>query len=166
MAGSVFYRHPGQHYPVGARGDGVYLYDAEGKQYLDGSGGAAVSCLGHGNERVLSAIRDQLDHLAFAHTAFFTNSPQEQLANGLAAKFGEDGAKSYFVSGGSEANEAALKLARQYWAAKGETARSLFISRHQSYHDPKAGCPDQSQSESATEHHPIRLTDNPVLFGS
>ena len=106
----MFYRSPGHQYPIGMRGEGVYLYDSTGKQYLDGSGGAAVSCLGHGNEKVIEAIREQVGTLAFAHTAFFTNEPQEKLAAGIAERFGEDGAKVYFAAGGSEANETAIKL--------------------------------------------------------
>ena len=139
MTGSVFYRSPRHDYPLGMRGDGVYLYDSNGKQYLDGSGGAAVSCLGHGNAEVIEAIRQQVGKLAFAHTAFFTNEPQETLASGLAARFGEPDARVYFASGGSEANETAIKLARQYWMARGQASRSVFISREQSYHGNTLG---------------------------
>lgn len=139
MTGSVFYRSPGHQYPVAMRGEGVYLYDSTGKQYLDGSSGAAVSCLGHGNAEVIEAIRDQVGKLAFAHTAFFTNEPQEALAAGLAKRFPEDGAKVYFSAGGSEANETAIKLAKQYWMAKGRPSKSVFISRNQSYHGNTLG---------------------------
>ena len=139
MTGSVFYRSPGHQYPIGMRGEGVYLYDSTGKQYLDGSGGAAVSCLGHGNEKVIEAIREQVGTLAFAHTAFFTNEPQEKLAAGIAERFGEDGAKVYFAAGGSEANETAIKLVTQYWIAKGKPSKSTFISRNQSYHGNTLG---------------------------
>ena len=129
---SVFYRNPTQTYPRGVRGEGVYLYDSAGKQYLDGSGGAAVSCLGHGHPDVLAAIKSQLDELAYAHTAFFTNEPQEQLAARLADRFGEPGARVYFLSGGSEANETAIKLVCQYWLANGRKAKHIIISRNQS----------------------------------
>lgn len=130
----VFYRAPRNNYPTAMRAEGVYLYDDTGKQYLDGSGGAAVSCLGHGNRYVLDAIKSQLDQMAFAHTAFFTNAPQEKLAQKLSERFGEENAKVYFLSGGSEANETALKLARHYWVARGKSEKHLIISRHQSYH--------------------------------
>lgn len=86
------------------RGEGVYLYDSTGKQYLDGSGGAAISCLGHGHEFVINAINRQIGKLAFAHTMFFTNRPQEELAEKLVARFGQDDAQVYFLSGGSEAS--------------------------------------------------------------
>jgi adenosylmethionine-8-amino-7-oxononanoate aminotransferase len=139
MTGSVFYRSPGHEYPLGMRGEGVYLYDATGKQYLDGSGGAAVSCLGHGNVEVIEAIREQVGKLAFVHSAFFTTEPQEELAAGVAARFGEADARVYFGCGGSEANETAIKLAKQYWMAKGQPAKSVFISRNQSYHGNTLG---------------------------
>ena len=141
---SVFYRDPGHDYPVAVRGEGVYVYDADGKQYLDGSGGAAISCLGHCHPEVSQAIREQVGKLAFAHTVAFTNEPQEKLAAKLAARFagsnlGEPGARVYFVSGGSEANETALKLVRQYWVARGRDKKHLMISRQQSYHGNTLG---------------------------
>ena len=141
---SVFYRDPQHDYPVAVRGEGVYLYDAEGKQYLDGSGGAAISCLGYCYPEVTNAIAEQLGKLAFAHTVAFTNEPQEKLAARLAARFastnsGEAGARVYFVSGGSEANETALKLVRQYWVARGRESKHIMISRQQSYHGNTLG---------------------------
>ncbi|MCH8866673.1 MAG: aspartate aminotransferase family protein [Proteobacteria bacterium] len=131
---NVFYRNPTHDYPVCVRGEGVYLYDDAGKQYLDGSGGAAVCCLGHGHPAVIDAIKSQVEKLAYAHTAFFTNEPQEKLAEHLAGRFGDADARVYFLSGGSEANETAIKLARQYWVAKGRTDKHLIVSRDQSYH--------------------------------
>lgn len=136
---SVFYRSPGHPYPRGARGEGVYLYDDTGKQYLDGSGGAAVTCLGHGHPDVIAAIKTQVDELAYAHTSFFTNEPQEKLAARLAERFGEENARIYFLSGGSEANETAVKLARQYWLARGKPDKHIVISREQSYHGNTLG---------------------------
>lgn len=136
---NVFYRNPRHHYPTGMRGEGVYLYDGDGRQYLDGSGGAAVSCLGHAHPVVIEAIKAQLDKIAYAHTAFFTNEPQEKLAAQLARRFGEASARVYFLSGGSEANETAIKIARQYWLAKGEADKHIVISRKQSYHGNTLG---------------------------
>jgi adenosylmethionine-8-amino-7-oxononanoate aminotransferase len=140
---NVFYRDPGHEYPMVTRGGGVYLYDANGKQYLDGSGGAAISCLGYRHPELTAAIVAQLETLAFAHTTAFTNLPQEKLAAKLATRFseagGETGARVYFVSGGSEANETALKLARQYWMARGRETKHLMISRRQSYHGNTLG---------------------------
>jgi adenosylmethionine-8-amino-7-oxononanoate aminotransferase len=136
---SVFYRHPEQGYPIGKHAEGVYVYDAAGNQYLDGSGGAAVTCLGHAHEAVIAAIKAQVEKLAYAHTAFFTNEPQERLAERLAERFGEPGARVYFLSGGSEANETAIKVARQYWLSHGETGKHMIISRNQSYHGNTLG---------------------------
>ena len=160
---NVFYREPTHAYPNAVSGKGVYLYDANGKQYLDGSGGAAVSCLGHGNETVIQAIKDQLDSLAFAHTTFFTNWAQEQLAAGLVQKFGETDARVYFLSGGSESNEAAIKLARQYWVAKGEDGKRIFLSRKQSYHGNTLGALSLSGNPGRREVFEPMLLDWPKI---
>ncbi|WP_298361824.1 aspartate aminotransferase family protein [uncultured Litoreibacter sp.] len=135
----VFPRNSNNLPPVGLRGDGVYLTDSDGKQYLDGSGGAAVSCLGHGDQAVIEAIKSQLDSMAYAHNSFLTSEPAEQLADILIdnAPAGLD--RVYFVSGGSEAIEAALKLARQYYLEIGQTKRSKIIARRQSYHGNTLG---------------------------
>ncbi|MDZ7643057.1 MAG: aspartate aminotransferase family protein [Woeseiaceae bacterium] len=138
-ASSVFYREPLHDYPRIVHSEGVYLRDSEGRQYLDGSGGAAVSAVGHGHPRVIAAVQDQLARCAFAHTLFFTNEPQEQLADILRQRFGDPAARVYFVSGGSEANETALKLARQYWVARGVASKHLFVSRRRSYHGNTLG---------------------------
>ncbi|MFB9354171.1 aspartate aminotransferase family protein [Sneathiella chinensis] len=135
----VFHRAPRNEYPMAARGDGPYVLDTTGKRYLDASGGAAVSCLGHSNAAVNDAIKAQLDRIAFAHTGFFTNEPMEKLADFLCERAPGDLNAVYFVSGGSEAVEAALKLARQYFIEKGEGSRSRFISRRQSYHGNTLG---------------------------
>lgn len=130
----VFPRHTKSNLPTVASGSGVYLYDTNGKQYFDGSGGAAVSCLGHGDKDVTQAIKAQLDSVAFAHTSFLTSQAAEDLADKL-VQLAPDGIdRAYFVSGGSEAVEAALKLARQYYWEQGQTARKYFIARKQSYH--------------------------------
>jgi adenosylmethionine-8-amino-7-oxononanoate aminotransferase len=131
---SVFHRSPGHRYPVAVKARGMYITDAAGREYLDMSGGAAVSGLGHGHPDILAALHAQLDQLAFAHTAFFTNEPQEYLAARLAGRFGDPAARSYFTSGGSEANETALKLAWQYHQARGQGQRKVVISREHSYH--------------------------------
>lgn len=135
----VFARNSRAHPPFVSHGEGVYLYDKAGKAYLDGSGGAAVSCLGHGDSHVTGAIRAQLDTLAFAHTGFFTSDPAEALADRLVSVAPEGLGRVYFVSGGSEAMEAALKLARQYFLEKGEGGRSRIIARRQSYHGNTLG---------------------------
>jgi hypothetical protein len=135
----VFHRDPRLKYPVAVRGEGAYLYDRDGKRYLDASGGAAVSCLGHSDPAVIGAIQRQLEKLPFAHTSFFSNEPMEALADALIARAPRSFDKVYFVSGGSEAIEAALKLARQYFVEKGEPQRAHVIGRRQSYHGNTLG---------------------------
>ena len=135
----VFHRNPRARYPVAVRGDGAYVIDRDGKRYLDASGGAAVSCLGHSDAAVVKAIQEQLAQLPFAHTSFFTNEPMEALAEALIARAPAPLDKVYFVSGGSEAVEAALKLARQYFVEKGEPQRRYLIGRRQSYHGNTLG---------------------------
>jgi len=135
----VFPRHSKHTPPVVARGEGCYLIDSTGKRYLDGSGGAAVSCLGHGDAEVTAAIKAQLDKVAFAHTGFFTSEPAEALADLLIAHAPGTLDRVYFVSGGSEATEAAIKLARQYWVEKGQPRRGKLIARKQSYHGNTIG---------------------------
>jgi adenosylmethionine-8-amino-7-oxononanoate aminotransferase len=125
--------------PVAVGGEGVYLIDAAGKRYLDASGGAAVSCLGHGHPDVIAAVHEQIDRLAYAHTGFFSSEPAEQLADQLAANAPDGLGNVYFVSGGSEAMEAALKLARQYFVEIGQPRRTRFIGRRQSYHGNTLG---------------------------
>ncbi|QGX99854.1 aspartate aminotransferase family protein [Roseovarius faecimaris] len=135
----VFPRHCHAAIPTAVGGDGCYLIDADGKRYFDGSGGAAVSCLGHSNARVKQAIKDQVDKLAFAHTGFFTSEPAEALADLLIDHAPEGIDRVYFVSGGSEAVEAAIKLARQYHVERGEPQRRHVIARRQSYHGNTLG---------------------------
>jgi len=125
--------------PVAIGGDGVYLQDSTGKRYIDASGGAAVSCLGHSDADVKRAIRDQLDRLAYAHTSFFTTEAAEELADTLIKDAPAGLSHVYFVSGGSEAVEAALKMARQYFVERGESQRRYFIAREQSYHGNTLG---------------------------
>jgi len=125
--------------PLAVGGEGVWLVDAAGNRYLDASGGAAVSCLGHGHPDVIAAMHAQIDKLAYAHTSFFSSEPAEQLAEQLAANAPEGLTNVYFVSGGSEAMEAALKLARQHFVEIGQPERTLFIGRRQSYHGNTLG---------------------------
>ena len=143
---SVFYRDPGASYPVATRAEGMYLYDDAGRDYLDMSGGAAVSCLGHAHPAIVAAVREQAGKLSFAHTAFFTNEPQEILAERLARRFAEPGARVWFTSGGSESNESALKIAWQYWRAKGQPDKTVIISRQFSYHGGTLGATSISGS--------------------
>ncbi|WP_368640997.1 aspartate aminotransferase family protein [Castellaniella ginsengisoli] len=135
----VFHRNPQHTLNRAVRAQGISLFDQDGRQYLDASGGAAVSCLGHGHPDVIAAIKAQLDQVAYAHSSFFTTQACEELADFLAVRAPGDLDHVYFVSGGSEAIEAALKLARQYFVERGETERSQFIARRQSYHGNTLG---------------------------
>ena len=135
----VFHRHLRQTPPVAAGSRGMFIRDAEGREYLDASGGAAVSSLGHAHPEVLAAMHAQLDRLAYAHTSFFTSEVAEQLADELIASAPEGMSHVYLVSGGSEAVESALKMARQYFVEIGQPQRTHFIARRQSYHGNTLG---------------------------
>jgi adenosylmethionine-8-amino-7-oxononanoate aminotransferase len=135
----IFPRHTRSQPPVAVSGEGCWLTDADGKRYLDASGGAAVSCLGHGDRQVIEAVKAQLDSLAYAHTGFFTSEPAETLADMLIAHAPGDLDRVYLVSGGSEAMEAAIKLARQYFVEIDEPDRGRIIARKQSYHGNTIG---------------------------
>ena len=139
MNSHVFPRHTQAKPPIAAKGEGCYLIDQSGKRYLDGSGGAAVSCLGHNDAEVCAAIEKQIHDVAFAHTGFFTTEAAEQLASTLIEHAPGNLDRVYFVSGGSEAVEAALKLARQFHIENGEPDRTHIISRLQSYHGNTLG---------------------------
>ena len=135
----VFQRNSQADLPVVKGGEGCFLIDEAGRSYLDGSGGAAVSCLGHSDIHVKNAMINQIENIAYAHTSFFTSSPAETLAARLAEYAPGDINRVYLVSGGSEAMEAAIKLARQYFIEKGEPNRKHIIARKQSYHGNTLG---------------------------
>jgi adenosylmethionine-8-amino-7-oxononanoate aminotransferase len=135
----ILHRIANANMPIAVGGRGVELFDADGKVYLDASGGAAVSCLGHGHPHVIAALHRQLDALAYAHTAFFTTDVAERLADRLIEDAPPGLSHVYLVSGGSEAIEAALKMARQYFVEKGEPRRRHIIARRQSYHGNTLG---------------------------
>ena len=125
--------------PIAVAGRGVTITDSGGKTYIDASGGAAVSCLGHGHPDVIAAMHAQIDKLAYAHTSFFTTEVAEELAEDLIGHAPPGIGHVYMVSGGSEAVEAALKMARQYFVEIGEPQRQHFIARKQSYHGNTLG---------------------------
>jgi adenosylmethionine-8-amino-7-oxononanoate aminotransferase len=135
----ILHRSPNASMPVAVSGSGVEIVDAEGRRYLDASGGAAVSCLGHGHPDVLAAMRRQLETLAYAHTSFFTTEVAERLADRLIEDAPPGLERVYLVSGGSEAIEAALKMARQYFVEIGQPQRRHVIARRQSYHGNTLG---------------------------
>ena len=130
----VLHRSIAHRYPTAASGRGIFIRDETGNDYIDASGGAAVSCLGHSHPDVIAAMREQLDQLEYAHTSFFTTQAAEDLADDLVAHAPAGLGHAFFVSGGSEAIEAALKLARQYFVERGEPQRRYLIARRQSYH--------------------------------
>ncbi len=125
--------------PCAVRGEGIYIFDQNGKNYLDACGGAAVSCLGHSDPDVRAAMHAQIDQIAYAHSGFFSSDAMEELADELVANAPAGMDKVYFVSGGSEATEAALKMARQYFLEIGQPDRKYVIARRQSYHGNTLG---------------------------
>ncbi|MDA0261118.1 MAG: aspartate aminotransferase family protein [Proteobacteria bacterium] len=135
----VFHRHTRSELPVAASGDGMYIVARDGRRFLDGSGGAAVSALGHSDPDVRQAIIQQVEALAFAHTGFFTTEAAEALADYLVSRAPTGIERVYFLSGGSEGIEAALKMARQYFVEIGQPERTRFIARRQSYHGNTLG---------------------------
>ncbi len=135
----VFHRHLKTSYPTAVKGDGVYIIDSSGKRYLDGSCGAAVSCLGHSNQEVRDVIAKQANELEYAHTSFFTSEPAEKLSDFLVSKAPEGLEYVYLVSGGSEAMEAAIKMGVQYFQEIGKKTKTKIIARWQSYHGNTLG---------------------------
>ncbi len=139
MRSHVLHRSLRHHLPTAVAVDRIELIDADGRRYIDASGGAAVSCLGHGHPDVIAAMHAQIDRIAYAHTSFFTTDVGEQLGDRLIATAPQGMSHAYFVSGGSEAVEAALKMARQYFVEIGQPERRHFIARRQSYHGNTLG---------------------------
>ncbi len=154
----LFHRQLQKRLPTIARGEGCYLVDTQGRRYLDASGGAAVSCLGHNHPGVAAAMKAQIDAVAYVHSSYFTSAAAEDLAERLTE--GEPGglSRAFFVAGGSEAVEAAIKLTRQYFLENGEPSRRHFISRRQSYHGNTLGALAISGNE------PRRAAYLPYLF--
>src|SRR5215472_14807220 len=125
--------------PMVTRAEGIYMWDTEGKRYIDASSGPVVSNIGHGNERVVRAMTEQARKVAFASRAVFENEPNVELADLVTSLAGPGLERALFVSGGSEATEAAIKLARQYAVVRGETQRWKVIAREPGYHGGTLG---------------------------
>lgn len=138
-AGHVFHRFTASRPPVAVRGEGIFLIDEEGRRYVDACGGAAVSCLGHGHPEIVAAVAEQTARLEFVHTGFFTTEVAEELATVMAEMSPGSLDRVWFTGSGSEAIEAALKLARQYHLERGDSGRSRVIARRQSYHGNTLG---------------------------
>lgn len=130
----VLHRSTKQSFDLAVSGDGLTITLADGREILDASGGAAVACLGHGSDRIADVVARQTRQIAAAHTSFFTSEPAEALADHLLGDEPGGLTHAYFVSSGSEAVEACLKMARQYFVEKGEPDRIHIIGRRQSYH--------------------------------
>ena len=160
MKSKIFPRIIGRELPFAAAGDGVYLVDENGRRYLDGCGGAAASCLGHSNAAVREAICAQTKKVSWAHTAFFTSAPAEELARMLTNLAPENLNRAWIVCGGSEAVESAFKLARQYFIERGEHSRKNIIARRQSYHGGTLG------ALAAGENARRREMFAPLLFSA
>lgn len=130
----IFHRSPKAPPELATAGHGSYIRSADGAEFFDGSGGAAVSCLGHAHPEVIDAVVRQIRKLEYAHTGFFSSEPAERLADLLAGNSPANFNHVYFLSSGSEAVETALKMARQYHVENGEPGRMHNISRQLSYH--------------------------------
>jgi len=126
-------------YPVVDKGEGIWLWDIQGKKYLDGTSGAMTANIGHGVEEVAQALYDQASKIAFAFRNQFTNAPAEKLAERLVKLAGGKISHAFFVNSGSEANEYVMRLVLQYWQEKGKPNKTQFISREQSYHGMTLG---------------------------
>lgn len=156
--GNVFHLYPKRQYPVFERGEGIYLYDEDGKRYIDGVGGAAVVNIGHGVREVLEAMTRQASQFCYEFPFLYTSRTQEELARRLAAFSPAGLSYAFFVSGGSEANETAIKLARQYQVEKGRPGRYKVISRWMSYHGASLG------ALSVTGRYSFRNIFGPLLL--
>lgn len=161
--GTVFYAQPKRSHPLVERGDGIYLYDENGRRYIDGTSGIAVVNVGHGRSEIANAMKRQAERVSYAAPNMFSNRPAEQLAGRLKAMMAGDLTHFHFVSGGSEAVEVAMKLARQYFYEKGETKRFRVISRHLSYHGATLGALSISGHEGRTRKFRPMLLDFPKI---
>lgn len=159
VTGHVFYRAPKKTYPVVERGEGIFLYDTSGKRYLDGCSGALVSNIGHGVEEIVEIMAEQARKVAFAHTSQFTNAPQEDLAGLIANMAPGSQNRVYFVSGGSEATETAIKMARQYHLQRGNRSKHKIIARWISYHGNTLGALSMSGHTGRRRPHEPLLLD-------
>lgn len=154
----VFYRNTHAKYPIITHGKGIYLFDNKGNRYLDGAGGAAVVCLGHGNRRIIEAMHEQAGKIAFCHLSAFSNEPILELSNEICKLTPEGQNRVYFTSGGSEGVETAIKLARAYHVERGRPQKFRIISRSISYHGSTIG------ALSMTGHHKRRAKYLPMLI--
>ena len=158
-----FYRDWRRDYPVAERGDGIYLFDKNGKKYLDGSGGPCVVNIGHGVKEIIQAIKDQLDKVCFPFGGHFSSESQIELAQRVIGLSPKGMVKAYFLSGGSEAMETAIKVVRQYHVEKGDLSRTIFITRWKSYHGATLGSLALSGHTKRREDYLPYLLDFPHI---
>jgi adenosylmethionine-8-amino-7-oxononanoate aminotransferase len=137
--GHVFYRKLARDYPLVTHGDGIYLYDKNGKQYIDGSGGALVVSIGHGRKEIFQKMTEQMSRVGYVHGSQFTTASIEEYAESLGEVLPKGLEKIYFLSGGAESVEAAIKLARQYFLESGQSQRWRVVARWHSYHGNTLG---------------------------
>ncbi|WP_440312953.1 aminotransferase family protein [Leucobacter chromiireducens] len=159
---NLFYQAKGRR-PIGTRAEGVYIWDEDGRQVIDGASGAMVVNIGHSNERVLAAMREQLDKATFLYRLQFENEPAERFATALAERLPAELEKVFFVSGGSEAVESALKLARQWAVATGQPERWKIISRFPGYHGSTLGALSVTGYDLLTQHYLPLMTEMPKI---
>ncbi|MDB5314211.1 MAG: hypothetical protein JWO24_55 [Rhodospirillales bacterium] len=147
--------------PLAISGEGIILRDAAGREIIDGSGGAAVACLGHGHPKVIEAMKAQIDRLCYAHTSLFSCDSAERLADQMVGHAPGGLTHAYFCSSGSEGNEAAYKMARQYFLEIGQLQRRHFVARKQSYHGNTLGA--LSASGNAARRAPYEPILSPAF---
>jgi adenosylmethionine-8-amino-7-oxononanoate aminotransferase len=160
---AVFHRRLSHAYPVVARGEGVYLYDVEGRRYLDAAGGALVVNIGHGVQEIVEAMASQAAKVAFAHATQFTSEPLQAYASALCEVAPIPDARVYLVSGGSEVVETAIKLARQICIARGDDGRYKIIARWGSYHGATLGALSASGRTHLRRPYAPLLLDMPHI---
>ncbi len=157
-ATNVFYRAPNKKLMIADRGEGIYIYDVDGNKYIDGASGAAVSNLGHGNKEVAEAVGAQAQRLAFSHLSRWSPQSLEELADLVASISPGDLNKLYPVSGGSEATEAALKMARQYYVERDkQSSKYRIISRWKSFHGNTIGALSMTGDKRRKKYTPLLL---------
>ncbi|MFD2372071.1 aspartate aminotransferase family protein [Brevibacillus sp. GCM10020057] len=155
----------GKKYPVISHGKGIYLYDKEGKRYIDGCGGAVTALIGHGVEDVVEAMHEQAKKVSFAYRSHFSSEAVEELAAKLAEWAPGSLNWTFFVSSGSEATETAQKIAIQYWQEKGRPTKNRIISRWMSYHGITMGALSMSGHVLRRKRFVPLLEDYPAITG-
>ena len=160
---SVFWRNLTESPLIIDSGDGVYLYDEEGNKYLDAASGAAVCALGHGNSEIATVMKEQAEKLNYTHTSDYASRPLVEFSERLASISPEGLTKVHPVSGGSESNETALKLARTYHKMRGDSERYKIVSRSSSYHGATLGALSLSGKTSRQRDYAPMMLPNPKI---